>query len=342
MKKGRPFLPEEVIFAPTAQCNLHCAHCFVDRTRGTGTRRLSAENAIRFLENCAESGIERVGFSGGEPFLALSFLTPVISKTVELDLLFDRLMTNGVWWNTEEECRTALEAVYTAGFDGRIGLSIDAWHAQDPGKLAFFIRTAFSVFGHTDLFEISTVSDRQGNWPTEILHAAAHELGAKLILDGTIPTAIMTVSHSLKSSSGSNPLLSESDFTIPVTAIRFSAPPGDANAWNAGSWFTDDWCEGPGHVLYVHADESVAVCCGFANERPELIVGSISDPVETLVSTAQGNPHITACYVEGLSSVRKVLEKKGAIFPGKTDDICFFCDWLCNNGLSGNRTKPVR
>ncbi|MCP4371608.1 MAG: hypothetical protein GY797_26325 [Deltaproteobacteria bacterium] len=40
------FKPEEIIFAPTTQCNLSCAHCSVKRD----TRKLSTKYAIRFLD----------------------------------------------------------------------------------------------------------------------------------------------------------------------------------------------------------------------------------------------------------------------------------------------------
>lgn len=318
MKKGRPFSPEEVLFAPTAQCNLRCAHCFVDRSRGTGKRRLTAEAAVRFLKDCAEHGIERVGFSGGEPFLELPFLASVIKKTVELDMLFDRLMTNGVWWNTEEDCRKALAALCDAGFDGHLGISVDDWHSQDPVKITSFICIAREVFDSDDMFEISAVSDDCGAWPEARLNALAEKLGGRLLLDDGIPCQI-TVTDSVE---------------IPITAIRYSAPPHDVQAWQSDRWFADDYCEGPGHVLYVHPDGDVAVCCGFANEKKDLIAGTVEDSVESIIASAADNPHIRTCYVEGLASYRKRLEKNGTSFPGKTSDICFFCSWLCDSGLN--------
>ena len=66
------FCPTEIIFSATTACNLHCAHCFVNRN----PKRLIAEDAVKFLKSTIEanSSIDRIGFSGGEPFLYLDFI----------------------------------------------------------------------------------------------------------------------------------------------------------------------------------------------------------------------------------------------------------------------------
>ena len=74
MKKGNGFNPTEIIFAATQNCNLHCRHCFVSRE----PQKLSSEDAIRFMKSAKNSQIYKIGFSGGEPFLHLSFMTDVI------------------------------------------------------------------------------------------------------------------------------------------------------------------------------------------------------------------------------------------------------------------------
>ena len=84
------FNPQEIIFCPTAECNLHCPHCFVKQDKIT----LNTQKSLTFLENSVPN-IQKVGFSGGEPFLNPDFLLAVIKKTVQLDLLFDQIMTNG-------------------------------------------------------------------------------------------------------------------------------------------------------------------------------------------------------------------------------------------------------
>ncbi|MCR4900367.1 MAG: radical SAM protein, partial [Treponema sp.] len=79
--KTRGFYPDEIIFASTTACNLHCEHCFVNRN----PLQLDIEQAVAFLRDCAASGkIERVGFSGGEPFLYMEFLVALTKETVSL------------------------------------------------------------------------------------------------------------------------------------------------------------------------------------------------------------------------------------------------------------------
>jgi hypothetical protein len=130
-----------------------------------------------------------------------------------------------------------------------------------------------------------------------------------------------------------------SGIDIPIQAIPYSPPHDDGAAWEASAWFADDWCAGPGNVLYVHPDGAVAVCCGFANERDELIAGHISEGAEALVAAARGNAHVRACYETGLGAWREKLSADGIKFPGKTGDICQFCDWLCVTGhAAGNGT----
>jgi len=50
------------------------------------------------------------------------------------------------------------------------------------------------------------------------------------------------------------------------------------------------------------------------------------------MKAASERPQVTACYETGLAEVRKRMEASGTRFPGKTDDICFFCDYLCTRG----------
>lgn len=337
-----PYNPKEVIFAPTAQCNLACAHCRVDRTKGLGGTKLTAGKAITFLRDCAAQGIERVGFSGGEPFLEPDFLYSVCAEAVDLDLYFDRLMTNGDWYQDEERLRLALERLYDSGFDGTIGLSLDRWHGQDPLRTALFIGAVIEAAGRADALEIDCALDPDGSYPVDLFSAVAERLtllrcgfeDVKLILEDGIPAAIEDITYRTNADKGMD---DGSGLRITVTGIPLSRGADDPAAWKAEAWFKDDWCAGPGNVLYVHADGSVAACCGFANERPELGLGTVEDPVENLIEKGMSHPFPRLCYQTGLSAYRESLEAQGIRFPGKTDDMCFFCDWLCSQGKTPQR-----
>ena len=136
------FVPEEIIFVPTQACNLRCAHCFVPKTE----IKLDLEKSLAFLQDVIDDGVTRVGFSGGEPFLALDFVCAVVQKTVEAGVYFDRLMTNAVAFDDDSSMKDALKRLFDAGFDGTFGISFDAFHAQKVEKIAAFIKEVESLW----------------------------------------------------------------------------------------------------------------------------------------------------------------------------------------------------
>ena len=150
------FNPTEIIFATTTLCNLHCAHCFVNRQPCS----LNSQDAINFLRSAhdsANSSIEKVGFSGGEPFLTIPFLCDVIKASIDMDFMFDRIMTNGDWWKNEDDLKMSLQKIYDAGYDGKIGLSYDNFHGQKEDRIVTFIKSVWEIFG-TDALEIQSVN----------------------------------------------------------------------------------------------------------------------------------------------------------------------------------------
>ncbi len=281
------FKPTEIIFAVTDSCNLHCPHCFV----GRNTRKLSIPQAKAFIESAKGSSIEKIGFSGGEPFLYKEFLLEITKFTVEQDLLFDQLMTNGDWWKTEEELSQTLQELYDAGYDGKIGLSWDSFHGQTSQRMHTFIKSVQTIFGEDSLV-IQSVKNKNNNlsFPQDITPPLVYEL--------------------------------------PQT---FSSE--NSEGWKAWKWFKDDYCEGPGQILYVHPDGNIAPCCGFANENSALYIGTIEDSFETVMEKAEKNKMIEICYETGLGNYRKELKQElknqGKKLPGKTKDICTFCDFVC-------------
>ena len=302
--KTRGFYPTEIIFSATTACNLLCEHCFINRE----LKRIDITTAESFLRNCVEAGgtvtaegielprIERVGFTGGEPFLYLDFLLALTKATIENDLLFDQIMTNGDWWKDEADLCEKLQALYDAGYDGKIGLSWDSYHGQSEERMQTFIRTVQEIFGE-EAINIQTVEDEK---------------------------QVVSIRPSDYSTTG----------VIPVYNLPRTYPSDDPRAWQARRWFKEDYCEGPGQMLYVHADGNIAPCCGFANENPKLFIGTIHDSLEQIMQNAAANPMIQICYKEGLSHYRrhglkKSLHSQGKKLPGKCSDICSFCDFVC-------------
>ena len=160
------FHPTEIIFSSTTACNLHCEHCFINRT----PHKLKIADAVRLIESCVEAGgqpepdgtllpvIDRIGFSGGEPFLYMDFLIEVTKAAISHDLMFDQIMTNGDWWQNEADLAATLQKLYDAGYDGKIGLSWDSYHGQTTDRMETFIRTVQEIFGE-DSINIQTVEE---------------------------------------------------------------------------------------------------------------------------------------------------------------------------------------
>lgn len=292
------FNPTEIIFAATTLCNLRCPHCFVNRSQ----TRLKTQDAKALIASCRKgrnSSIEKIGFSGGEPFLYMDFLKEIIKSSVENDFMFDQIMTNGVWWKTEEDLEQALNEVYKAGYDGKIGLSYDNFHGQDYEKVRVFCSAVNKVFGEGNL-NIQAVSD-----------SALDKKSSKRLekeLEGLC-----------------------NDFEADIFILPQTFQSTDSRAWQSKKWFKEDYCTGPGNILFVHPDGNIAPCCGFANENPALFIGKITDSFDEIMEKARKNEMIKTCFSSGLLEKAKTMEKNNFIFPDKkrTDDICTFCDFIC-------------
>ncbi len=315
----RGFNPTEIIFSSTTACNLHCEHCFINRA----PKQLEISDAVALIESCVEAGsdIDRIGFSGGEPFLYMDFLVEVSKATVAHDLMFDQIMTNGDWWRDETDLTQKLQSLYDAGYDGKIGLSWDSYHGQSTDRMLTFIQKVQKIFGE-DSINIQTVEDVGEDSPSL---QPASGLPLPPLTGGSAPR--------------NAPLVSDN---IPVYTLPRTYTSDDPRAWQARHWFHEDYCEGPGQILYVHADGNIAPCCGFANENSALFIGTIHDSFETIMEKAAANPMIKICYEEGLShyrrhGIKKSLRSQEKKLPGKCSDICSFCDFVCKQDP---RVKP--
>lgn len=294
------FNPTEIIFASTTLCNLHCAHCFVNRT----SLKLNIDDAKSLILSCKQSEssqIDKIGFSGGEPFLYLDFLTEIIKFSREQDFMFDQIMTNGDWWKDEANLRKTLQKIYDAGYDGKIGVSYDNFHAQKFERIQTFCSVVNEIFGEENL-------------------------------------AIQAVADPFLDEQKSNQLESElnslcDDFAADIFILPQTFQADDERGWQSKKWFKEDFCSGPGNIFFVHPTGDIAPCCGFANEDKQLFIGKITDSFEKIMQNARENKMVQTCFSSGLLKRAKEMEKSGAKFPGKgrTSDICTFCDFVCKS-----------
>jgi len=300
---------EEVLFCPTGACNLRCKPCAGHWVQ----ERLPRAAATRFLEECSRAGIRRVGFTGGEPFLAVDTLLALVRGAVKRDMLFDRIMTNGVWFRDAEHLERAVRRVLEAGFDGEFCVSVDAFHEQDMRRVAQFVRCAVHLGRRPDIVSIASI------WDTRRAETEKKLLRLAKLLKARIERHPKTWA------------LRSPDVFLRVNTIELS-PIGpvatEKNPWD-GRWFREDYCEGPGRTFFVLSNGDVKPCCGYASQLADFTIGNIKrDSCRRLIAKAKRHRLIATVYASGLSAIRKRLERQGVRFPGKASNHCFFCYYL--------------
>src|SRR5947199_4429128 len=151
-RRTRTFRPNYLSFSGTYQCNLTCPHCCVPIE---WPDRLPIPVALKFLEQAAEHGIDVLGFTGGEPFLYPEFVIALTRRAAELGFRFDKVMTNGVWFESEARLESTLIQLRDAGYTGKIGLSVDKFHGKHTAELVTFCRAVRRIFDRDNVLSLS-------------------------------------------------------------------------------------------------------------------------------------------------------------------------------------------
>jgi hypothetical protein len=282
--------------------------------------RLDIGVALRFLEDAHAYGIRTLGLTGGEPFLYPEFVHRICRRAAELGFRFDKIMTNGLWYRDEPHLETVLAELRDTGYGGKIGLSVDKFHGMEAGRLAVFCRTVRRVFDRDSILSLSYASRApdQGLEPVRALAAALNavidwsDLLRRYLL--VAPDLTMTLNW---------------NHLAPVErAERFQG------GWD-GSWFVEDYCEGPGQALIVNPRGEVKPCCGFASDLDALTIGNIhTDTVAAIVRRARRHPYVGKVFREGLTAIRDAVRARHPdALPGATSNHCFFCWYVLSKAL---------
>jgi MoaA/NifB/PqqE/SkfB family radical SAM enzyme len=317
-RRTRTFRPNYLSFAGTYQCNLDCPHCCVPIE---WTDRLDIATALRFLEDAHAHGIEILGFTGGEPFLYPEFLVRLTRRGAALGFRFDKVMTNGVWFQGLAELESVLGELAGAGYTGKLGLSVDKFHGRGTEALADFCRVARRIFDRDTILSLSYAS-RRPDQGLEPVHALARALGAVVSWSDLLGRYLL-VSDELTMTLNWNHL-------APVErAERFTG------GWD-GDWFEEDYCEGPGQALIVNPRGEVKPCCGFASDLDQLTIGNIyQESVADIVKRARQHPYVGKVFRKGLTAIRdEILARDPDALPGATSNHCFFCWHVLTRGLA--------
>lgn len=247
----------------------------------------------------------------------MDFVLDVAGWCRNNDFYFDRLMTNGVWWNTADQLESALALLSEAGFDGKLCISFDSFHGQDEEKLVQFVKSACKIFRGNDIIQIQSVSDDDMKSDSQFLFRL-HNF-TKLLK--------CNISYNLDTNLKSGEFIISGKDGLYIQGMRTCLSYNDeVSAWNSDRWFPEDFCISSGQIIYVHADGRIAPCCGFANEEKELIIGNLSMTFDVILDNAKKNKMVDVCYSKGLLKTVKKIRK-----DVKTSDPCAACKWMCCN-----------
>lgn len=312
MKKG--FKPTQVLFAPTYQCNLRCAHCSVSQSNV----RLPVSQGIKFLKQCRQAGIKDLGFTGGEPFLYPEFLNAVSREAVKLGFRFDRITTNAGWFKDQGSLEKTLQQVIEAGYNGKFCVSIDSFHKVSLTKISHFITAVVRITGRVEGISLVYVGSIY----------KVRELA--MLMQGKISKIGRLVVPPRQNFPG---------LSAKITRIKL-CPVEKAgvlvNPWSR-KWFKEDFCQGPGQVLYVTPLGEVKPCCGFASDLPEMSIGNIyRQNAKDIIKKARSDRFIRTVYGQGLLALRdKYLRCHPQEKLKPTMDHCYFCWYMQKKGIRG-------
>jgi radical SAM protein with 4Fe4S-binding SPASM domain len=317
-RRTRTFRPNYLSFAGTYQCNLSCPHCCVPIE---WPERLQIDPAVRFLEDAHAYGIGILGFTGGEPFLYPEFVHTLCRRAARLGFRFDKIVTNGVWFQDIHHLETVLTELAKSGFTGKLGLSVDKFHGIRTEALATFCRAARRIFARDNILSLSYAS-RRPDLGLERVRSLAAALGGVIDWSEVLGRYLL-VTRELTMVLNWNHL-------APVErAEKLSG------AWD-GTWFQEDYCEGPGQALIVNPKGEVKPCCGFASDLDQLTIGNIhTDTVARIVRRARRHPYVGKVFRKGLTAIRdEILARDPQALPGKTSSHCYFCWYVLTRGLA--------
>jgi hypothetical protein len=207
-----------------------------------------------------------------------------------------------------------------AGFTGKLGLSIDKFHGRHTAQAAEFCRVARRVFGRDNIVSLSYAS-RAPDLGLEPVRDLARELGAIIDWSDVLHRYLM-VSPEL------TVVLNWNHLAPVERAERLTG------AWD-GTWFEEDYCEGPGQALIVTPRGEVKPCCGFASDLDQLTIGNIyQHSAGEVIERGRAHPYVGKLFREGLSAIRdEVLARDPGALPGATSNHCFFCWYVLSKAV---------
>ncbi len=180
----------ELWFHTGSNCNLHCPFCF--EGSAPGDKRLAAptlEDVYPFLEEAKELGVQKLGYTGGEPFVNKSFIDILDAS---LDIAPCLVLTNGTAPLRKALPRLAAfrQSVHPLSFRVSLDAPSPEIHDKNRGKGAFTKALEGLVALHELGFEV-TVAHQQ---MPEMSQQEVQEAFARYFMQYNLPESLALVS----------------------------------------------------------------------------------------------------------------------------------------------------
>lgn len=284
----------EVGIVITQRCDILCDHCVVSGSgRKKGTTSVEKLGAIFKQINECQS-INKVCFTGGEPFIYHDLLAEG-AKLVEKSSLSSSVVTNANWAISTSRCENRL-SVLEHGID-TIAISCDKYHQQ-----------------HVPLDNVKRVIEVGLGLGFDIAIMSTHLSNEK--------SNIKEVESSLHQYKDSIEISSQS--IVPI---------GRAKELINERMKTGYCCCGVADKPVIDHDGSVHGCCGPSlnvKRANPLLLGNINkESLQTIVNKAQNNLFLQSIRVIGPKLFKKHLHSAGIEIPYECDHHCELCLKMC-------------
>ncbi len=144
---NKSFTTQELVIHLTLRCPLKCAHCCVDADINK-SEELQHNTVLASIANCSQiPTINKVSFTGGDPFVARRTLEAGIRQATSQGL-FTSVVTSAFWAKTAKRADRIIQTLQAAGLK-EIMLSYDDSHAEYLAES--FIINAFNAAAEAGL-----------------------------------------------------------------------------------------------------------------------------------------------------------------------------------------------
>jgi hypothetical protein len=109
-----PYRPLRIELELTTKCNDNCPSCGMGALPLSRGITLTPQRRARMVEQFAEVGLPATAITGGEPFVAMHALLPLLRRLREQRIDVSKLTTNGIW-GSERRCPRTFDQLEAAG-----------------------------------------------------------------------------------------------------------------------------------------------------------------------------------------------------------------------------------